>query len=148
MQHPTAPSPSTEFEAFTAKVASISKLAVELTKMAIDVQKLPAIVAAQVEAAARAVLPDTLWVRGTPLTPDELEAKFPPGNGDHQTWYVVIRGRNPGLYPSSNDCDVQVRGVPNEFRQKKTGRVEALAFYHQHYLRDEVEMWNDAESSK
>ncbi|KAJ7231647.1 hypothetical protein C8J57DRAFT_1251010 [Mycena rebaudengoi] len=133
MQHPTAPSPSAEFEAFTAKVASISKLAVELTKMAIDVQKLPAIVAAQVEAAVRAVLPDTLWVRGTPLTPDELEAKFPPGNGDHQT---------------CNDCDVQVRGVPNEFRQKKTGRVEALAFYRQHYLRDEVKMWNDAESSK
>lgn len=37
-----------------------------------------------------------LWVRRTPKTPAQLEMDFPEGSGE--TWYVVLIGREPGLY--------------------------------------------------
>ncbi|KAJ7279182.1 hypothetical protein C8J57DRAFT_1503000 [Mycena rebaudengoi] len=139
----TASIPSSETAAFVAKVAMLSRLAADLTKLAIEVQtELPDILRSQMDAA----FPedgDYLWVAGTPLTPDEMEAKIPPGVGDSQVWYVVLRGRNPGLYPSHADCDNQVLGVPNQFRQKKSGRLEALAFYRHNFLKGNVEKWTE-----
>jgi YHS domain-containing protein len=49
------------------------------------------------------------------------------------------------LFFCSTDCDEQVRGVPNQFREKKRGRAEALAFYRASYERGEVEQWTEAE---
>ncbi|KAJ7291348.1 hypothetical protein C8J57DRAFT_1491841 [Mycena rebaudengoi] len=140
----TSSIPIPEMDAFTAKVTRLSKLAVELTTLAIEVQtELAGVVAAQIEAALADEAPDHVWVAGTPLTPDDLEAKFPPGSGDTQTWYIVLRCRNPGLYASYQDANDQARHVPNEFLQKKTGCLEALAFYRHHHSRGEVEKWNE-----
>lgn len=47
-------------------------------------------------AAAAAAAAAPLFVRQTPRTPAELEAAFPPGSGE--IWYVVVIGREPGLY--------------------------------------------------
>ncbi|KAJ7227794.1 hypothetical protein C8J57DRAFT_1534864 [Mycena rebaudengoi] len=132
--------------AFVAKVATLSRLAADLTKLAIEVQtELPDIVQAAIDSAFQEETPDAVWVAGTPLTPDDLDAKFPPGTGEHQHWYVVLRGRSPGLYPRSLNCDDQVLGVPNQYREKKRGRAEALAFYRASYNRGEVEQWTPVE---
>ncbi|KAJ7203720.1 hypothetical protein C8J57DRAFT_1259583 [Mycena rebaudengoi] len=104
MTQTTSSIPIPEMDAFTAKVARLSKLAVELTTLAIEVQKLAGVVAAQIEAALADEAPDHVWVTGTPLTPDDLEAKFPPGSGDTQT---------------CQDANDQARRVPNEFLQEK-----------------------------
>ncbi|KAJ7262601.1 hypothetical protein C8J57DRAFT_1466287 [Mycena rebaudengoi] len=142
---PTAAPPA--MEAFVAKVATLSRRAADLTKLAIEIQtELPDVVNAAIDAAFQEdTSDDPVWVTGTPLTPDDLDAKFPPGAGEHQNWYVVLRGRSPGLYPSAIDCDYQVLGVPNQFRQKKCGRAEALAFYRTSYDRGEVQQWTPAE---
>ncbi|KAJ7260165.1 hypothetical protein C8J57DRAFT_1514872 [Mycena rebaudengoi] len=144
----TASAPSVEMETFVAKVAALSKLAVDLTKLAIEVQtELPRIVHLQMGAVSEDDNDDYLWAAGTPLTPDEMEAKIPPGVGENQTWYVVLRGRNPGLYPSYLDSDAQVLGVPNQFRQKKCGRTEALTFYRYHFTRGDVEKWTEVDNA-
>ncbi|KAJ7088342.1 hypothetical protein C8R44DRAFT_751910 [Mycena epipterygia] len=46
-------------------------------------------------------------------TPDELDARFPPGTADSQVWHVVCIGREPGLYANHTDAYEQMRGVPN-----------------------------------
>ncbi|KAJ7277779.1 hypothetical protein C8J57DRAFT_1503618 [Mycena rebaudengoi] len=144
MTQTTLPIPTQEMATLVAKVARLSKLAVELTSLVIEIQtELPGLLKAEIDAALGDENTDNLWVAGSPLAPDELEAIFPPGVGDTQTWYVVLRGQNPGLYPSYNDCDEQVRGVPKQFRQKKSGRLEALAFYRRHYTEGGVEKWTE-----
>ncbi|KAJ7250003.1 hypothetical protein C8J57DRAFT_1239564 [Mycena rebaudengoi] len=126
-QTTASPPSSAEMETFVVKVAALSKLAIDLTKLAIEVQtELPRIVGLQIGTVAEEDDDDYLWAAGTPLTPDEMEAKIPPGVGENQTCV---------------DADQQVLGVPNQFRQKKFGRAEALQFYCYHYGRGDVEKW-------
>ncbi|KAJ7292249.1 hypothetical protein C8J57DRAFT_1212650 [Mycena rebaudengoi] len=106
-QTTASPPSSAEMETFVVKVAALSKLAIDLTKLAIEVQtELPRIVGLQIGTVAEEDDDDYLWAAGTPLTPDEMEAKIPPGVGENQTCV---------------DADQQVLGVPNQFRQKKFG---------------------------
>ncbi|KAK7044328.1 hypothetical protein R3P38DRAFT_3308303 [Favolaschia claudopus] len=72
-----------------------------------------------------------IFVRGVPLTPAELETAHPPGSGE--TWYVVIRGREPGMYHSAKLADAQCNGVPYQLKAKKTSRIQALDYYREHY---------------
>ncbi|KAJ7459013.1 hypothetical protein FB451DRAFT_1182599 [Mycena latifolia] len=142
----TTASPEQELAALVAQVTALSKLALEMTKHCIELHgkstplyALPGVIASQVAAALAVPAASSVdFISGTALTPDELEALFPPGVGDHQTWHVVCIGREPGLYPSAEDAEEQVKGVPNQFRQKKSGRLEALSFYRYKYLRGEV----------
>ncbi|KAJ6616576.1 hypothetical protein B0H10DRAFT_2219402 [Mycena sp. CBHHK59/15] len=39
-----------------------------------------------------------LFVRGVPITPNALEAAFPPTNPDAQVYYVVLIGRGPVVW--------------------------------------------------
>ncbi|KAJ7437874.1 hypothetical protein FB451DRAFT_1192963 [Mycena latifolia] len=55
--------------------------------------------------------------------PDELEALFPPGPGNTQTWYVVCVGRQPGC---------MLVCIPHQ-EHRKDGQVEALAYYRTMY---------------
>ncbi|KAJ7088241.1 hypothetical protein C8R44DRAFT_751821 [Mycena epipterygia] len=61
--------------------------------------------------------PDTLWVAGVPKTPTELEDEIPAGSGE--VWYVVIRGREPGLYRTYDEANAMTNGVPNQWQQKE-----------------------------
>lgn len=115
----TAASNSSELEALVALVARLSVTTSEATRLAseatclatevhgkhlildhpqllispISTAKLPLALAAAQNANK------TTWVRGTPRTPTELATTFPEGSGE--LWYVVIRGREPGLYRTS-----------------------------------------------
>jgi hypothetical protein len=124
---------------------------------------LPAVVAAEVSARANAPAPES-WIRGVPRTPDDLDAAHPEGSGE--VWYVVIRGREPGLYrtafvssfffiQSSSDnyfclsaeADRLCDRVPRGFKQVKRSRREALAWYREQYFLPDgegVQKWVEA----
>ncbi|KAJ6596598.1 hypothetical protein B0H10DRAFT_2232385 [Mycena sp. CBHHK59/15] len=132
-----APTPDEEMAALLAQVAALSKLALDVTRHCININdQIPRVIRAQVDKAVAEIHPASPeFVLGITPTPDELEAKFPPGHGDNQTWYVVCVGRRPGLHATSEEADAQVLGVPHQFRRKKDSHVEALAFYrHKHSL--------------
>ncbi|KAJ6517578.1 hypothetical protein DFH09DRAFT_1098968 [Mycena vulgaris] len=147
----TPPTPAQELAALVAKVAALSKLALDMAKITMEINgtpplpdvslahtrpadSVPQVIASQVAEAVDALTPTgPQFMHGTARTPDQMDALFPPGLGDHQHWYVVIVGREPGLYNSSVAADAEVNGVPGQFRQKKASRVEALAFYRNRY---------------
>ncbi|KAJ7104996.1 hypothetical protein C8R44DRAFT_746235 [Mycena epipterygia] len=154
----TASTPAQEMDALIAQVADLSKLALKMTQHCIDLHdNIPRIVGLQVAAkvaaeldaladaaAAPAPAEDGAFVELPAPTPDELDALFPPGTGEFQVWYVVCIGREPGLYASHTDADNQVRGVPNQFRMKKSSLREALDFYRWKYTHQEVKKMIEA----
>ncbi|KAJ7127930.1 hypothetical protein C8R44DRAFT_733333 [Mycena epipterygia] len=106
----------------TAAANNLSDLAAEVqVKVALLLPPLPAI---DPDAAA--------WIPGVPKTPTQLEHEFPEGSGE--VWYVVIRGREPGLYRTHDEANAQTNGVPNQWQQKKRSRREAIAWYRDHYV--------------
>ncbi|KAJ6629012.1 hypothetical protein B0H10DRAFT_2208938 [Mycena sp. CBHHK59/15] len=127
----TAPTPAaTELEALLALVRRLAVASSEATSLATEVQgvvaKLPLLFPPP------AAIPTSTWVRATAMTPAEVERRFPEGSGE--TWYIVIRGREPGLYRTSDEANAQTNNVPHQFRQKKTSRREAIAFYRENYV--------------
>ncbi|KAJ6546154.1 hypothetical protein B0H10DRAFT_1969726 [Mycena sp. CBHHK59/15] len=116
--------PQGELDALVAKVAALTAKSLELTQLCVDVQALT-------------------FIQGTPRTPTQLEAAHPPVSGDHQSWHVVLIGRELGSM-QVEEADTQVRGVPNQFHQKKSSCVEALAFYRNKYTDRKVEKWTSA----
>ncbi|KAJ7292451.1 hypothetical protein C8J57DRAFT_1489959 [Mycena rebaudengoi] len=111
---------------------------VESTRLAIEVQnRLPAVMAASL---GRSSGPP--FTSGVAIPPDALETFIPPNSGE--IWYVVIVGREPGLYRTPAEANHQTHGVPGQFSQKKTSRHEALAFYRERYGQpapDGVQKW-------
>ncbi|KAJ7480530.1 hypothetical protein B0H11DRAFT_2233306 [Mycena galericulata] len=134
------PTPEEELAALVAQVGALSKLALDMTRSCIDISdSIPRIVRAQVDAAIAKILPPgPLFFRSVAPTPAQIEARFPPGTGDNQPWYVVCIGRSPGLYATSQEADDQVNGVPNQSRKKKDSRQEALLYYRSQYEIGEV----------
>ncbi|KAJ6448080.1 hypothetical protein C8R45DRAFT_1114217 [Mycena sanguinolenta] len=119
---------------------ALTKLIVDMTRLCLDVQdKLPRVVRAEVEAAVAEVRPPTpIFYQGVAPTPAQMEGMFPAGRGDNQQWHVVCVGRQPGLYATSDEADVQVHGVPDQSRRRMTGRAAALAYYRQMYEQGKV----------
>ncbi|KAK7027716.1 hypothetical protein R3P38DRAFT_949215 [Favolaschia claudopus] len=97
--------------------------------------------------AATSVDSDPVFVRGTPKTPDQLAIDHPEGTGE--ICYVVICGREPGIYYKASDADRVCNGVPNQLKAKKTSRIDALDWYRSLYngpAADEgVQKWVEAE---
>ncbi|KAJ7029111.1 hypothetical protein C8F04DRAFT_1265332 [Mycena alexandri] len=85
-------------------------------------------------AVAQAVVPPN-FVEATPATPDQLVAAF-AGHEEAQSYRVVLRGREPGLYLTVLAASEQIDGVPNQFQQRQTGLQAALAFYAANYPHD------------
>ncbi|KAF8179379.1 hypothetical protein K438DRAFT_1977432 [Mycena galopus ATCC 62051] len=132
---PISPTAAEELAALVSKATTLSKLALDMTRLCIEIgDGLPAVVKAQVDAAIAELAPvGPQFYRSAAIAPDDLEALFPSGYGDNQPWYVICVGRRPGLYASAADADDQVRGVPNQLRKKKDSHEEALLYYRSQY---------------
>ncbi|KAJ7710146.1 hypothetical protein B0H16DRAFT_1473952 [Mycena metata] len=147
-QNPTAtndPSSDEELASLLSTLAALSKIGLEMTRNSIDVANaIPRVIRAQVDAqvaaqidaavnaavdAALAAVQECKFIHSAAPTPDEMDARHPPGNNDDVAHYVVSRGRRPGLYTSSKVAEDQVRGVPDMARKKKDNRAEALQYY-------------------
>ncbi|KAJ6554109.1 hypothetical protein B0H10DRAFT_1967952 [Mycena sp. CBHHK59/15] len=139
----TALSPEEELQALIANVAQLAKQSVALTKMCRDLQEeLPGIIA---RIARPRPSTDAIFVRGVPKAPVQVELETRSAqDGNSIAWYVVWIGREPGLYASIEDADVQVKGCPNQQYRRKTGKREALQFYAQLYEGGKVEKWTEA----
>ncbi|KAJ6500298.1 hypothetical protein DFH09DRAFT_1336192 [Mycena vulgaris] len=162
-----APTPTPEMDALIATVAELTELSAEMTRLCIAVQRaVPTIALSRVslDMTSRCLdlrspplslwqlglVPppqaidqsDWIWTRGIAATPEQLEASFPPGVGHDLPWQVVCIGCEPGLYASADEANSQITGVPNQFRQKKSTRLEALAFYRHRYNAGKVQRWN------
>ncbi|KAJ7611085.1 hypothetical protein DFH06DRAFT_1131425 [Mycena polygramma] len=72
------------------------------------------------------------FVEDIALTPDEVEAAFAT-QAEAQSYWVVIRGREPGLYTTVVAANDQTNGVPNQLQIRQTGLAAALALYRAHY---------------
>ncbi|KAJ7828192.1 hypothetical protein B0H13DRAFT_2373331 [Mycena leptocephala] len=120
-----ASSSGSELEALVALVQRLAVASSEATRLATEVQaKLP-------HALNKHAASSITWTRGVAKTPRQLELAFPDGSGE--VWYVVIRGREPGMYRTSDEANAQTNGVPHQFREKKKTRREALACYRENY---------------
>ncbi|KAJ7689141.1 hypothetical protein B0H17DRAFT_1202503 [Mycena rosella] len=73
-----------------------------------------------------------LFEAGTPPTPEAV-ALATPVEPEAQYYWVVLRGREPGLYLTGRAATEQTNGVPGQYQERKTGRTEALAFYAANY---------------
>ncbi|KAJ7467363.1 hypothetical protein B0H11DRAFT_1921400 [Mycena galericulata] len=143
-----------ELDTLVKRVAELSQMALDMTHLCIDVQAVVPGIALSRQAFdmaracldLRTVIPGVFaratgadpasatvapvdWIEEPAATPDQMDTYFPQGLGDDISWHVVCIGREPGLYASTEEADKQITGVPNQFRQKKTSRLEALAFY-------------------
>ncbi|KAJ7808205.1 hypothetical protein B0H14DRAFT_3482605 [Mycena olivaceomarginata] len=141
-----APTSEQEMASLVSKVTAMSKLALDMTRLCIEINdKLPAVVQGQVVAALASVAPlGPVFHHSAAPLPDEIDAMFPAGYGEHQAWYVVCVGRRPGLYASYADADDQVRGVPKQSRKKKDSLQEALLYYRTQYRQGECERVSEA----
>ncbi|KAJ7897596.1 hypothetical protein B0H14DRAFT_2557599 [Mycena olivaceomarginata] len=128
-----------EMAALVSKVTALSKLALDMTRLCIEVNdNLPALVQSQVAAAVAAVtLP--------PLHRMKWTRCFPPGYLDNIQWYVVCVGRRPGQYSSYQDADDQVRNVPGQLWKRKDNRQEALLFYRNQFRAGECKRVSEAQ---
>ncbi|KAJ7089384.1 hypothetical protein C8R44DRAFT_892342 [Mycena epipterygia] len=119
LQATTAPTPQQELPALVTKVAALSNLALDLTRQCIDIN---------LTAALAELTADIEFVEGVAITPDALDALFPPGVG---------KTTSPGT-SSAHEANDQVLGVPHQFRCKKSGRAEALVFYRTKHVAGQV----------
>ncbi|KAJ7898274.1 hypothetical protein B0H14DRAFT_3424633 [Mycena olivaceomarginata] len=141
-----APTSQQEMEALVSKVTALSKLALDMTRLCIEVNDaLPAVVQGKiVDALAAVSSPAQVFYHSAAPLPDEIDAMFPPGLFDNQPWHVVCVGRRPGLYASHLDTDDQVRNIPNQSRKRKDTREEALLYYRTQYRAGECERVSEA----
>ncbi|KAF8210718.1 hypothetical protein K438DRAFT_1958940 [Mycena galopus ATCC 62051] len=142
---PVPPTPTEELAVLVSKVTALSKYALDMTRLCIEIgEGLPDIVKAQVDSAITELTPAArtfITLRPYHLT---FGSPLPCWLRDNQPWYVVCVGHRPGLYASSADADDQVRGVPNQSRKKKDSREEALLYYRSQYRLGECERVSEA----
>ncbi|KAJ7731404.1 hypothetical protein B0H16DRAFT_1469181 [Mycena metata] len=160
---PTVTNAAEELEALVSLVRRLSVASAEATRLAVEVQaRIPAFAiagatGAQAAPTATATAAHTgtanaanqsdadppSFVRLAPRNPAQIEADFPDGSGE--VFYVVLIGREPGRVPHpAND---QCNGVPNQFKEKRKTRREALAYYREAYFApggDGVQKWVEA----
>ncbi|KAJ7795856.1 hypothetical protein B0H14DRAFT_2620472 [Mycena olivaceomarginata] len=72
---------------------------------------------------------------GTPASPDEIAAGFVDQKRAEAYW-VVLSGREPGLYTTSDEANEQTSRVPHQQQQRVVGFEAALAVYTVHYPQD------------
>ncbi|KAJ7844328.1 hypothetical protein B0H13DRAFT_2364294 [Mycena leptocephala] len=109
---PTSRSVDPDLEALVALVSRLSVAASDATRLATEVQA-----PSRVGQACGDV--DHLDPQ-RPRTPTAIEAAYPEGSGE--VWYVVIRGREPGLYRTADAANAETDGLPHQFREKKMSR--------------------------
>ncbi|KAJ7020999.1 hypothetical protein C8F04DRAFT_1195908 [Mycena alexandri] len=138
---PASPLPSTAVGALPAiDTAALPKT----PEMAAMIRYLQTI--ARLTAVAQATLSTILggqsvleptFVEGIAIIPTELAAAF-AGHDESQSYWVVLRGREPGLYLTARAANDQTDGVPAQFQQRMPGLAAALALYADHYSQNAV----------
>ncbi|KAJ7907450.1 hypothetical protein B0H13DRAFT_2502112 [Mycena leptocephala] len=72
------------------------------------------------------------YIEGVPATPEEVWQAW-RAHPQAQSYWVVLRGREPGLYTTVAAANLQTDGIPHQFQQCHTGLDAALDFYGSNY---------------
>ncbi|KAJ7795155.1 hypothetical protein B0H14DRAFT_3496338 [Mycena olivaceomarginata] len=143
----TAPSAHDELAAVLATVNELVVRSAGLTSsvQALQIQ-LPALVdCLNMEATARrldrlnihhddpAAPTEVVWVEAIAKTPAQVEAEHTAASDGSRPWWVVYVGREPGIYTSVEEADLQIKGVPNQQYRRRASKPEALALYKQRH---------------
>ncbi|KAJ6537889.1 hypothetical protein B0H19DRAFT_1078996 [Mycena capillaripes] len=99
--------------------------------------KLPGILTRLAEEAAE----DNIFVRAVPKTAAQVAVQHAQAPDGPRSWWVVYIGREPGIYPTLEDADLQIKGCPNQQYRRKGSKKEALAYYKLLHEANEVEKW-------
>ncbi|KAJ6632047.1 hypothetical protein B0H10DRAFT_2206459 [Mycena sp. CBHHK59/15] len=127
-----------ELRAAIAAVEKLLNCADSLTRTAEELQDKLSLVLNRLNEEAAA---DNVFVRAVPKTPAQVTAEHEEVPDGSRTWWVVYIGREPGLYTTIEQADVQIKGCPNQQYRRKTSKIEALAFYEHMYKNNQVEKW-------
>ncbi|KAJ7912797.1 hypothetical protein B0H13DRAFT_2327010 [Mycena leptocephala] len=152
----TSSSAPTELEALVALVDRFAASSLETTRLAVELQaKLPVILAAEVAAATSAAATVAAETDAKPLAlyscaglrrhlrsskPPSLKDLARPGTSSSADASRVC------IAQRTDEADAVCNGVPNQLKQKKTSRREAIAWYRSHYLAappNNVQKWNE-----
>ncbi|KAJ7805224.1 hypothetical protein B0H14DRAFT_3485276 [Mycena olivaceomarginata] len=120
------PSAGGEVEGLLSLVDRLSSTAMEAMCLAEEVRAtIPGVIANKVAHASAAASPaygaGPLWLGGISQMPAELEAAHPEGTGE--IWYVVVCGREPGMYHSPDEANRLCDGVPGN---RSSGRSRSM----------------------
>ncbi|KAJ7093338.1 hypothetical protein B0H15DRAFT_799154 [Mycena belliarum] len=126
---PSAVTPQTEMLALAAQLQAIAQATAQAQALLTNV----------VLANTAGIVPVPSFVAGDAITPEALAASIPE-DADQQFYWVVLRGREPGLYCTVHAANQQTHRVPGQCMARKTGRAEALAFYAANYP-ERVQKW-------
>ncbi|KAJ7073329.1 hypothetical protein B0H15DRAFT_806842 [Mycena belliarum] len=126
---PSAVTPQTEMLALAAQLQAIAQATAQAQALLTNV----------VLANTAGIVPVPSFVAGDAITPEDLAASIPE-DADQQFYWVVLRGREPGLYRTVHAANQQTHRVPGQCMARKTGRAEALAFYAANYP-ERVQKW-------
>ncbi|KAJ7067698.1 hypothetical protein B0H15DRAFT_958224 [Mycena belliarum] len=124
---PSAVTPQTEMLALAAQLQAIAQATAQAQALLTNV------------VLANSIVPVPSFVAGDAITPEALAASIPE-DADQQFYWVVLRGREPGLYCTVHAANQQTHRVPGQCMARKTGRAEALAFYAANYP-ERVQKW-------
>ncbi|KAJ6603521.1 hypothetical protein DFH09DRAFT_1270320 [Mycena vulgaris] len=132
----TAPTAHQELEAILATIGRLIKVSSSVARTLKEVnERLPVLI----DRLAPLASDDNVWVRAVAKTPVQVESEHHNQPTGSRPWWVVYIGREPGLYLTSEEADVQVKGCPNQQYRKKTSKEEALLFYSSLYTAGKVE---------
>ncbi|KAJ7906817.1 hypothetical protein B0H13DRAFT_2333065 [Mycena leptocephala] len=125
---PPPPPPANPRKQLVAAITTVEKL--------LDYQLPPLMDNLNEEVAANHV-----WVRVVAKTPQQVEAEHEAVPHGSRPWWVVFIGREPGLYTTIEQADLQIKGCPNQQYRRKSSKFEALSFYRLMHDNNKVEKW-------
>ncbi|KAJ7170311.1 hypothetical protein C8R43DRAFT_944830 [Mycena crocata] len=124
---------------------ALSKQALQLTGLCLDIKDQIRHTFAVVEAAVAAATPTV--PPPAPLTPNQLEASHPQGICDDLAWQVVCIGREPGMFISAHSLIksfLATRPVPTYLvSPMDIARRRTLAFYRARYADHKVHKFRE-----
>ncbi|KAJ7753025.1 hypothetical protein B0H14DRAFT_2635666 [Mycena olivaceomarginata] len=147
MQPPTAPTTALNARAeLMAVMATVDELVIRtlrIQRTAQDLQgfsllaQLPRIL----DRLAQEKAADHTWVRAVAKSPAQvtgLNAGIPEGS--RHCWVMYI-GREPRIYFTVEEADLQIKGCPGQQYRCKGSKSEALASYAHWFQQEKVEKW-------
>ncbi|KAJ6582409.1 hypothetical protein B0H19DRAFT_1061823 [Mycena capillaripes] len=135
-----APTAIQELRAVIATVDKLATCTAAIARMVENVSnKLPGILTRLAKEAAE----DNIFVRAVPKTAAQVAVQHAQAPDGPRSWWVVYIGREPGIYPTLEDADLQIKGCPNQQYRRKGSKKEALAYYKLLHEANEVEKMSE-----
>ncbi|KAJ7789962.1 hypothetical protein B0H14DRAFT_2626574 [Mycena olivaceomarginata] len=142
MQPPTATTTALSAHAeLMAVMATVDELVVRTMRIQRTAQDLQAQIPRIMNRLAEEEAADNTWVRAVAKSPAQVAAlNAGTPDGSRHCWVVYV-GREPGIYFTVEEANLQIKGCPGQEYRRKGSKSEALASYTQWFQQEKVEKW-------